>query len=97
MGAVSQYLKVRAKAVEMIENSHHVDADTYVSDSDSDDDSPNRRKFTRDFDVHDYIDSSDDDDDVLDVQVPDDNAQDLHKLLQVILASYKDIQDRGGF
>lgn len=97
LGAVPSYEKAKHKAAEFIERSTHLDAPSYLTDSESDDNQPDSVPVFPDFDVYDYIDSSGDEDGVFQVHVPDTNAQDLHQILHVILGSYRRIQDNGGF
>ena len=98
LGAVPQFQKVKAKAVKNLEKSGHIDADGYLSLSESDDDTPDMRKFTREYDVERYIDSEDEDlDDMCDVPVPSTDPQDLHVILQAIMAGMKTIFGTKGF
>jgi hypothetical protein len=59
LGAVPQYQKVKAKATEMIATSGHLDAEGYLTPSDWEDDDQILCKFRQDYDVEDYINSSD--------------------------------------
>ena len=98
LGAVPQYQHVKAKAVEMIEKSGHRDAEGYLSLSESEDDNTlNNRNFTGEFDVEQYINSSDDEDEMCNVALPEEEAQDLHVILKVIMAGMKEIFQQGGF
>lgn len=98
LGAVPQFQKVKAKAVENLEKSGHVDANGYLSLSESDDDTPDMRKFTREYEVGPYIDSEDEDlEDMCDVPIPATDPQDLHVILQVIMAGMRDIFRTKGF
>ena len=96
LGAVPQFMKVRAKAAELLEKSGHLNASEYLSMSESEgEDTPNVRKFTTEFDVGPYINSSDDEEDMCDVPFPDTDAQDLHVVLQVIMSGMKEIIETG--
>ena len=65
-----------------------------MSESDGED-TPNVRKFTTEFDVGPYINSSDDEEDMCDVPFPATDAQDLHVVLQVIMSGMKEIIESG--
>ena len=96
LGAVPTYQKEKSKAREMISKSGHKDALMYLSDSD-DEATVDTARFMPDFDVFDYINTEEDTlDAMLDPQIPETNAQDLHTILHTILASYKQIQSTGG-
>jgi hypothetical protein len=98
LGAVRQFQKVKAKAVENLEKLGHIDADGYLSLSESDDDTTNVRKFLREYDVRPYIDSEDEDfEDMCNVPVPTTNPQDLHVILQSIMSGMKEIFWTRGF
>ncbi len=97
LGAVPQFQAVKAKAVDLLQKSGHVDAHGYVSQSESDTNTPNVRTFTHEFDFSRYINSSDDEESMCDIQVPDTEAQDLHVILQVIMHGMKQIFRTGGF
>lgn len=98
LGAVPQFMKVRAKAAELLRKSSHLNANEYLSMSESDgEDTPNVRKFTKEFDVGPYINSSDDEEEMCDVPFPETDAQDLHVVLQAIMSGMKQIIDAGGF
>jgi hypothetical protein len=98
LGAVPQFHKVKAKAVENLEKSGHVDANGYISLSESEgDDTPDVRNFMRESDVGPYIDSKDNEEDMCDVLVPITDRQDLHVILQVIMSRMKDIFGTRGF
>lgn len=95
LGAIPQFQKVKAKAAELIQQSRHVDADGYLSFSESE---PEDSPIIRDFDYEPYIDSSEDDEDAIcDLNVPDTEAQNLHVILKVIMSGMKQIMDDGGF
>lgn len=98
LGAVPQYQHVKAKAVEMIEQSGHRDASGYLSLSESEnEDTLNNRNFTGEFDVEQYINSSDDEEEMCNVAIPEEEAQNLHVILKVIMAGMKEIFQQGGF
>ena len=100
LGAVPQFQRVRAKAVELLQKSGHRDANDYVSMSESDgEDTPNVRKFTEEFDLLPYMNSSDEEhgEDPCDIPFPDTDAQDFHVVLRVIMAGMKRIFDKEGF
>ena len=89
-------MRVRAKAAKLLQKSGHLNANEYLSMSESEgEDTPNIRKFTTEFDVGPYINSSDDEEDMCDVPFPETEAQDLHVVLQVIMSGMKKIIDRG--
>ena len=95
LGAIPQFQKVKAKAAELIQESQHVDADGYVSFSESE---PEDGHMTRDFDYERYIDSSESDEEAIcDLNIPDTEAQNLHVILKVIMSGMKQIMDQGGF
>ena len=96
LGAVPTYQKAKSQAREMISKSTHLDALMYLSDSD-DDETVDSARFMPDFDVFDYINTDAETlDDMLDPEIPETNAQDLHTILHTILASYKKLQATGG-
>lgn len=96
LGAVPQFMRVRAKAAELLQKSGHLNANEYLSMSESEgEDTPNIRKFTTEFDVGPYINSSDDEEDMCDVPFPETEAQDLHVVLQVIMSGMKKIMETG--
>jgi len=98
LGAIPQYQSVKADAAAAIESSGHIEAGGYVTESDSDgEDTPNVRRFLHEFEVGDYINSSDEEEDMCDIALPDTTAQDLHVLLQVIMHGMKQIIRQGGF
>ena len=82
LGAIPQFQKIKAKAAELIQQSQHVDADGYLSFSESEaEDGP----MICDFDYAPYIDSSEEDEEAIcDLNVPDTEAQNLHVILKVI-------------
>lgn len=92
LGAVPQFQKIKAKAVELLEKSSHVDATGYLSESDSEDEA-----FTKEFECGEYIDSEDEEDEMCNIQVPETEPQDLHVILQVIMSGMKKIFELGGF
>lgn len=97
LGAIPQFQSVKADAAAAIESSGHIEAEAYVTESDSDRDTPNVRRFRHEFEVEDYINSSDEEEDMCDIALPDTPAQDLHVLLQVIMHGIKRIIRQGGF
>ena len=98
LGAVPQYQHIKAKAAEMIEKSGHLDAEGYLSVSESEnEDTLDVRNFTGEFDVEQYINSSDDEEEMCNVAVPENQAQDLHVILKAIMAGMKEIFRQGGF
>ena len=104
LGAVPTYDNAKSAARETIQQSTHNDAQNYLTDSDSDDDSENSGPFLPEFEVYDYINGEEVDtedfeealDALCDPQIPQTKAQDLHTILHTILASYKRLQDSGG-
>ena len=105
LGAVPTYETAKTGARESIQQSTHGDAKNYLTDSDSeDDDWVNSGKFVPKMETVDYIDTEQEGfdsldealDAMLDPQMPDTKAQDLHVILHTILASYKRLQDSGG-
>ena len=97
LGAVPQYQAVKADAAAAIESSSHIEAGGYVTESDSDEDTPNVRRFTHEFEVGDYINSSDEEEEMCNIALPDTVAQDLHVIMQVIMHGMKRIMRQGGF
>lgn len=98
LGYVAHYLTEKSQAEAMLESSSHVDAKKYIAyDELTEDEALNFVVDTPDFDPTAYIDLDDPEANADGPQIPEIAAQDLHKILQVILASYKDVQDAGGF
>jgi len=97
LGAVPQFQSVKADAAAAIERSGHTEADGYVTDSDSDEDTSKVRRFLHEFEVGDYINSDDEPDEMCDIPVPDTPGQDLHSILHVITYGLRQIIRQGGF
>lgn len=101
VGAIPEYEDLISKSEQILRESTHEEAKSYLSDPESvDEEGENESRFVPDFSVEQYIDSSGEEDEIFDVQVPtgEDNQQmqDFHKILHVILGSYRKIQDSGG-
>jgi hypothetical protein len=97
-GYVTEIVKGTSRAETFIENADHVDAAKYLAD-------PSFRKYvarcseddTPIFDGSRYTEGgAGDDDGDNQPALPDVQAQDLHKMLQVMLGSYKTIDENGG-
>lgn len=99
LGYVAHFLKQKNQAEEMIKKSSHVDSQNYVVDTEPlDDEMPDPDAIDPEFNATIYMDEDEDADrDDLEPKIPEIAAQDLHKMLQVMLAPYKTMQDRGGF
>ena len=54
-GAIPQFQSVKADAAAAMESSGHIDAGGHVAESDSDQDTPNARRFMHEFEVGDHI------------------------------------------
>ena len=100
LGAVPKYDPTNRRAVEHIAHSEHAQANDYITESDSED-SKKLRKFSKPFEFEQHIDSdidsSDSEDEMLKLSVPETDPQDFHQTLKVILASHKEVADKGGF
>ena len=99
LGAFPEYETRLSKAARAIHTSSHTSAKSYFTDTESEEDDDSR-PFVPDFAVGAYIDSSDDEDDMFNPQIPtghdNQTMQDFHKILHVILGSYRRVQESGG-
>ena len=97
LGAVPQFQSVKADAASAIEQSGHIEASGYVTESDSDNDTSDVRRFLHEFEVGDYINSDDDPDTMCDIPIPETGAQDLRVTMHVITHGPRRIIRQGGF
>ena len=97
LGAVPQFQSVKADAASATEQSGHIEASGYVTESDSDNDTSDVRRFLHEFEVGDYINSDDDPDTMCDIPIPETGAQDLHVIMHVITHGLRRIIRQGGF
>lgn len=92
LGAVPQFLKVKAKAAESLEKSEHLDARGYLSACESDSDSDGSvRKSNEMYDRQRYVRANGHGEEPTDIATPCTHLQDLHNILQVILGGFKSI------
>ena len=97
LGFINHYVPGSNKAVEMLEESAHVDAKTFIKyDELRQSDSLDQEADTLYFDSKMYIDGDDPDQAIGGATIPEIPAQDLHKQLATILAPYVALEDREG-
>ncbi len=97
LGAVPQFQAVKSDAARAIQSSGHVEADGYVTETDSEQEGTDVRRFLHEFEFGDYINSSDEEDEMCDINLPDHKDQDLHVILHVIMYRMREMIRKGGF